>query len=143
MADTLATLARLRRLQATAAKRGLADALRIEAEAEAALHQARRAPAEEAKEATAAQDQQLLATAFASWLPRSAATVRSHTARMEAAAQERSAASARLQAAEGALEAVCTLQEEREALVRRASLRRAQVRLDEAGAQKARQAVLF
>ncbi len=142
MADTLATLARLRRLQATAAKRGLADALRAEAEAEAALQQAQQAPGLEARH-VAAEDERLLASAFANWLARSAAVIHGQTLRADAAAQERGAASARLQAAEGALEAVCTLQEERAVVARRASLRRGQMRLDEAGARKARQAVLF
>ena len=144
MAETLATLARLRRLQATAAKRDFAAALRSEAEAEAALHRARQAPAQEAGAVAAAQDELLLAAAFASWLPRSAGAIRGHAGRLEAATQGRNAASARLLAAEGALEAVGTLQREREVAARKAALRRGQTQLDEAGLQARRkQAVLF
>ncbi len=132
MADTLATLARLRRLQATAAKRGVADALRAEAEAEAALRQARQAPSDEAGQVTAAQDQ-LSASAFALWLPRAAAQIRSQATKADAAVRERDAARARLRAAEGALDAVRSLQEERDTVARRASLRRTQLQLDEAG----------
>ncbi len=136
MADTLATLARLRHLQATTAKRVLADALRAEAQAEAALNAARQAPAQEARDAGGAQDGFLLATAFAAWLPLSAAAVRNHTAQAAAAGREREAAAASLRAAEGALEAVANLQREQASALRKATLRKAQVQLDEMGARR-------
>ncbi len=137
MADTLATLARLRRLQATAARRDVADALRAEAEAEAALHQARQAPLDEAGRVNASQDQ-AVAAAFARWLPRAAAQIRGQAARLDTAGRTLDAARQTLQAAEGALEAVETLREEREALARRTMLRRAQMLLDEAGLRAGR-----
>ena len=133
VADTLATLARLRSLQATQARRDLAEALRAQAEVEAALNAAWQARQTEAQAACTDPGSQ---HAFAGWLPRSDADLARLVNAAAKSGQEQQSALAGLAACKGALEAVETLQRERAAEARKAGGRRLQLRLDELGVRR-------
>ena len=141
MADALATLARLRRLQEAAARRELARAFQDEAAAASALGEARQVRITEAG-VVAGEPDQMLACAFAGWLPQSAAAIARRQAEAAQAGAAVQAARAQALACKGAVEAVEALQEERAVAARAGAQRRVQLRLDEVG-RKARQGLLF
>jgi flagellar export protein FliJ len=132
MADPVARLLRLRAIEADAARRAVAAALRAQGEAEARLAVAQHAISAEARIGVAdAADP--LAGAFARWLPAGQAAIRR-------AAMEEAAKRAALEVARGALTAArvsvraCeTLQETQAALRREAVLKAEQLAIEESG----------
>ncbi len=132
MPDKLAILARLRHLEAELAKRDLAQALRAERAAEAALDEARRAPLAEAS-AIPADAAHPLAVGFARWLPAASAAIAHRTEDTRGATAARQLAGHEAATCNAALEAVGTLQAERAQASRRHVLRREQLGLDELG----------
>jgi flagellar biosynthesis chaperone FliJ len=132
VADTLHTLARIRRLHADLARRDLGQAVQVEIMAQNALQAAVEAPAREIA---------LLATghrgtetaAFAAWLPLAQSAIVRRTADAQAASQARDATAQALASAKSALEAVETLQAQHARAARKVAQRKAQSGLDELG----------
>lgn len=122
--DPLATLARLRKLAVSEAKRDLADALRAE---DAALARAMAAEAALTDEAATAEP-----GAYAAWLPRGIAVARAEATKAEAAARATERQRLSLAEARAAERAVELLAARREAEAAKAADRRAQAMLDEA-----------
>jgi flagellar biosynthesis chaperone FliJ len=122
--DPLSTLARLRRLAVSEAKRDLAQALAAE---EAAL--ARAAAAEAALTGEAKTENP---AAYAAWLPRGIAEARAEAAKAEAALRATERQRLLLAEARAAERAVELLLAKREAEAARMADRRAQALLDEA-----------
>jgi flagellar biosynthesis chaperone FliJ len=120
MADTLAGLARLRRLDVAQAKRDLATAIATELAASRALRAAQAGLAQEAR-LSAGQ----LPAAFAAWLPTASAAIRQCHATERQAAAARESARQTLAAHRAALKAAETLLEKREAAARLDASRRA------------------
>jgi flagellar biosynthesis chaperone FliJ len=104
MNRTLHTLLRLRRFEADAARRALAEALAAEAAAEAGRDQAAAALCEEAKNTDA--DTLLALQNFAAWLPRGTADRQAANHALAVAAKASAAARAALAERRAALEAV-------------------------------------
>jgi hypothetical protein len=113
MADALAKLARLRRLEAEAAKRDLAACVTAERLAQRALTQAQAAVAMEARVAVP-----VLPGAFAAWLPAAAEAIARCKAAEVQAAQQRDAARLALAQRLAAQKAVDTVLAERVAAAR-------------------------
>ncbi len=113
MADALARLARLRWLEAEAAKRDLAAAAAAERAAQRALVQAQALVAMEARVPTAA-----LPGAYAAWLPAGAQAIAACKSAEKQAAQARAAARLALAQRLAAQKAVDTVLEERLAAAR-------------------------
>ncbi len=132
MADTLRTLARIRRLHADLARRDLGHAVQAEIAAQNALQVATEAPAREIA---------LLATgntgpetaAFAAWLPQAQHAIERRTAEAQAASRARDATAQALATCKAALEAVETLQAQHASAARKVAQRKAQSGLDELG----------
>jgi flagellar biosynthesis chaperone FliJ len=122
--DPLATLARLRRLAVSEAKRDLAQALAAE---DAALTRAAAAEAALTGEAETAEP-----GAYAAWLPRGIAEARAEAAKAEAALRATERQRLSLAEARAAERAVEMLAAKREAEAARVADRRAQALLDEA-----------
>ncbi len=131
MADALATLARLRRMEADQARRALGMAIGQERQAVQAAANARADRQREALLAARAADP--LAGAYAAWLPASVRTIAQADAAVSRSAADRDLAAASLAGCKAALEAVETLIDERNHTRRRHASRRAQSRLDEMG----------
>lgn len=132
MADRLATLARLRKLQTDLARADLAACLQREAAAAAALSDARAAPSREAGHLDASQPL-MLAGAFAGWLPAAAAAIGQREQAAAEAAGDCAHARADLAGRKAAQEAIATLQAERAAQARILRERGRQLALDELG----------
>jgi hypothetical protein len=122
--DPLATLARLRRLAVSEARRDLAEALAAE---DAALARATAAEAALTDEAETAEP-----AAYAAWLPRGLAEARAEAAKAEAAARAAERQRLALAEARAAERAVELLAAKRAAEAAKAADRRAQAMLDEA-----------
>jgi flagellar biosynthesis chaperone FliJ len=132
VADTLHTLARIRRLHADLARRDLGQAVQAEIMAQNALQAAVEAPAREI--ALLATGQRGIETAsFAAWLPLAQSAIVRRTADSQAASQARDATAQALASAKSALEAVETLQAQHARAARKVAQRKAQSGLDELG----------
>jgi len=104
MNPTLHTLLRLRRFEADAARRALAEAIAAEAAADVRLEKARAALHEEAKSTD--EDTLLALQNFAAWLPRGTADIQAASHALAVAARASAAARAALADRRAALEAV-------------------------------------
>jgi len=120
MADTLKTLARLRRLEADQAKRDLAASIAQERAASRALLAAQAGLAQEARLAGH------VPAAFAAWLPGASAAIRQCHANERQAAAAREAARENLATRRAALKATETLLEQRQTAARLDTERRAE-----------------
>jgi flagellar export protein FliJ len=135
MADTLATLHRLRRLQSDQAKRALADHLTAERTAEHRLAQAHAAIAAEA--ASAPTDAaHPLAHAFAAWLPAAHLARAQLTAALAAAEATTTTARATLTEARAAERAAESIAEKRATEARRLALKQDQLKSDDRPARQ-------
>jgi hypothetical protein len=134
---SLPTLARLRRLETELAKRELAEAMREEAHAQAALEAVQAAMAREQAGAPA-DPADPLAGAFAAWLPVARRELARDTAALEARARARAACSAAALARQNACRAVDSLIAAEAAASRLRRERRAQLALDDLAAGRRR-----
>lgn len=135
MADTLHTLARIRRLNADLARRDLGHAVQAEIAAQNALQVATEAPAREAA-LLAARDPGLDRAAFAAWLPAARQAILRRTSEAQAASQARDATAQELSRCKAALEAVETLLGQHASAARKTAQRKAQSGLDELGGRR-------
>lgn len=132
MANALATLARLRRLDADQARAALGDALVVEMQADRRLAGARRDAEHEAEQAPA-DAAHPLAGAYAAWLPAAARAIAAAEAARREAEKNSHAAMRALTGRKAALEAVETIEAERERARKRIIARKTQSGLDELG----------
>jgi len=135
MADKLATLLRLRRLEADLARRDLALAWHFEHEQQAGLDAAIAAPGVEASKLPAEADR-LAQAAFARWLPQAMLRVDQCHAACGLAEEARLIAADEAASRHAALEAVSQLQDERRQAERKMAMRKMQSGLDELAAQR-------
>ncbi len=132
MARALDTLLRLRKLEADQARRALGEAAARETAARHAADQARAARTLE-QAAAAGDASDLVARAFADWLPASARMIEAADADCEREELAATAARTALAGRKAAFEAVESVVAERDVAARRRLARRAQLVLDELG----------
>jgi hypothetical protein len=130
MADALATLRRVRQMEADQARRDLAATLAASLDAERRAQAARTALQTEAR-AVAVDAAHPLAGSFANWLPAGQAAVRSAAAAERTAQARAEASRAALAEARAAERAVETVQDARAAARRTTALKREQIELDD------------
>jgi flagellar export protein FliJ len=130
MADALATLRRLRQMEADQARRDLAASLAASAEANQRAEAARAALQNEAR-AAPMDAAHPLAGSYAAWLPAGQTAVRDATASERTAQARAEASRAVLATARAAERAVETVQDARAATRRVAALKREQINLDD------------
>jgi flagellar export protein FliJ len=130
MADPLATLRRLRQIEADQARRALAAALTASHEADRRAQAARAALQTEAR-AAPADAAHPLAASYAAWLPAGQTAVREAAAAERTAQARADATRAALAEARAAERAVETVQDARAAARHAAALKREQVELDD------------
>ena len=133
MADKLATLLRLRRLEADLARRDLALAWHLEHEQQAGLEAAVAAPGVEASKLPA---DRLAHAAFARWLPQAMLLVDQCHAAHGLAEEARLVAADEAASRHAAQEAVSQLQDERRQAERKIAMRKMQSGLDELAARR-------
>ena len=133
MSGKLGTLRRLRKMQADLAQVELGEALRAVAAEQAGLAAARGAPVAEGMRVAgdaAADSLNVLAGAYASWLPAAAAAIARGERGVEVAEALLRQASEEAASCKGALEAVEQLMDARRAEERLRSFRKAQIELE-------------
>jgi len=130
--DSLATVARLRRLAQDDARQALSLALAHQARMAARADSAARDIVNEAEAAASIHVDDAVVEAFAAWLP----VARAHAADTRAECERAEAEVARLRAvltaSRAAMEAVETLMAQRDAVLAQARTRRAEIDLDDA-----------